>query len=224
MLGILGKKIGMTAIFDEDGRQTAVTVIDTRGNVVVGTKTEERDGYNAVVLGYGERRVKNITQPELGQFRAAGLVDGTPEEGETVKRHLREFRLTAEQLAQFTVGQTVSAIDLFKAGEKADVVGTSKGRGFTGVMKRHNFKGFKATHGAHEYFRHGGAISSNTYPARVFKNKKMPGQHGNARSTIQNLLVAGIMEEEGLVLIKGGVPGPNGGLLQVKQAIKVRRT
>lgn len=224
MLGILGKKVGMTAIFDADGRQTPVTVVDTRGNIVFGLKTEANDGYNAVILGFGERRIKTITQPELGQFRAAGLVEESAEPSDTVLRYLREFRVSAEQLSQFTVGQPVNAADLFKVGEKTDVVGTSKGRGFTGVMRRHNFKGYKATHGTHEYFRHGGAISSNTYPARVFKNKKMPGQHGNARSTIQNLVVAGVMAEEGLLLIKGGLPGPNGAMVQVKQAVKVRRT
>lgn len=224
MLGVLGTKVGMTAIFDGEGRQIPVSVVDTRGNVVVGLKTEARDGYNAVLLGFGERRVKNVTLPELGQFRAAGLVSEEEEGGSTVKRHLREFRVSAEQLAAYTVGQAVNAADLFRAGEKADVVGTSKGRGFTGVMKRHNFSGFKASHGVHEYFRHGGAISSNTYPARVFKNKKMPGQHGNARSTVQNLVVADVLADQGLVLIKGGIPGPNGGLVQLKHAVKVRRS
>ena len=223
MQGILGEKVGMTAIFADDGRQIPVTVIRVAGNQVCGTRTQERDGYSALILGFGEQRVSRVTRPERGFFAANGLVQTNGEGREVVKRHLREFRLPADVVAGYTVGETVNAGRIFRAGGKVDVIGTSKGRGFTGVMRRHNFRGTKATHGVHEYFRHGGAISSNTYPARVFKNKKMPGQHGNRRSTIQNVEIIEILADEGIVLLKGGVPGARGGLVQVRHAVKIRR-
>lgn len=219
MQGILGQKIGMTAIFAPDGTQTPVTVVRVAGNVVVDKRTEERNGYTALVLGFGERRVKRVSQPELGFFRKQNLVedrDGT----EVVKRHLREFRVGMDLLDRFDVGATVAPADVFRAGEKIDVIGTSKGRGFTGVMKRHNFRGTKASHGVHEYFRHGGSISSNTSPAHVFKNKKMPGQHGNKRTTLQNVTLVRFSDDGELALIRGGVPGPNGGLVLLQKAVK----
>lgn len=221
MQGILGQKIGMTAIFNDDGTQLPVTVIQTAGNVVVDKRTEERNGYTALVLGFGQKRIKRANKPELGYFKSQGLY----EEGEQqhVKRFLREFRVPAELLGGYDVGATIKAGDVFAAGERVDVVGVSKGRGFTGVMKRHNFRGTKATHGVHEYFRHGGSIGSNTSPARVFKNRKMPGQHGNKRVTVQNVSVVEIMAEEGLVLLRGGVPGPNGGLVMIKKSAKRSR-
>ncbi len=218
MRGILGRKIGMTAIFNEDGSQTPVTVIATAGNVVVDKRTEERNGYTALVLGFGEKRVKRVNKPELGFFQKQNMVEERDGK-QIVKRHLREFRVTAEQLDALEVGADVNASDIFFAGEKVDVAGVSKGRGFTGVMKRHNFRGTKASHGVHEYFRHGGSIGSNTSPARVFKNRKMPGQHGNKRTTVQNVTLARF-EEGGLVLIRGGVPGPNGGLVMIKKSAK----
>lgn len=218
MQGILGRKVGMTAIFNEDGTQTPVTVISTAGNVVVDKRTEERNGYTALVLGFGDKRVKRVTKPELGFFAKQNLVEDRDGK-QFVKRHLREFRVTPEQLDALEVGADVNASDMFYVGEKVDVVGTSKGRGFTGVMKRHNFRGTKASHGVHEYFRHGGSIGSNTSPARVFKNRGMPGQHGNKRVTVQNVRLAKF-EEGGLVLIRGGVPGPNGGLVIIKKSVK----
>ena len=223
MQGLLGEKAGMTVVFDEDGRQTPVTVVKTAGNVVMGKRTEERDGYNALILGFGQRRVKTINKPLLGQHEAAGLVSEDAAGRPAVKRYIREFRMSAAQLEAYTVGQTVKASDLFTAGEKADITGTSKGRGFAGVMKKHNFAGGKATHGVHEYYRHGGSIGSNTTPARVFKNRKMPGQEGNARVTLQNITLVDLMDDEGLVLVKGSVPGPNGGLVMIRHAAKIRR-
>ena len=219
MKGLMGQKVGMTAIFDEAGRQIPVTVIQTEGNVVVDKKTKERDGYTALVLGFGERSTKAVNAPLLGFFKKQGLVN---EEGDktTVKRHLREFRVDQETLDGVSVGDTIDAQALFNTGDSVDVVGTSKGRGFTGVMKRHNFRGTKATHGVHEYYRHGGSIGMATYPGRVFKNKKMPGQHGNKRTTIQNALVVDVREEHGLVLVRGGVPGPTGGLVLIQKPIK----
>ena len=219
MNGVLGKKLGMTSIFDEDGNQIAVTVVATTGNVVVGKRTAERDGYSALVLGYGERRAKTDSKPVLGQFEKHDLVeskDGRP----VVKRHVKEFRVGAEELDGVSIGDEVGAADLFEPGELVDVVGTSKGRGFAGVMKRHNFRGTKATHGVHEYYRHGGSIGMCAWPARVFKNKKMPGQLGNKRTTVQKLTVMDVRAEDGLVLVRGGIPGPKGGLVMLKKAIK----
>ena len=219
MNGILGKKIGMTSVFDEDGQQIAVTVVETTGNIVVDKRTDERDGYSALVLGFGEKRAKISSKPVLGQFEKNNLVE-TKNGREVIKRHVREFRVENEELDAVSIGDEVAAAELFDAGELVDVVGTSKGRGFTGVMKRYNFRGGKATHGVHEYYRHGGSIGMCAWPARVFKNKKMPGQHGNKRTTVQKLTLVGIRPEDGVVLIRGGIPGPKGGLVMIKKAIK----
>ena len=223
MRGILGKKVGMTAVFSEDGMQIPVTVVRTTGNRVLGKRTESTDGYDAVVLGFGERRLSRASRPEAGFFQKHEMVEERDGQ-QYVKRHIREFRVTAEDLEGYEVGAELTGADEFTAGAAVDVVGTSKGRGFTGVMKRHNFRGTKASHGVHEYFRHGGSIGSNTDPARCFKNRKMPGQHGNKRVTVQNLQVVEVMAEEGLLLIRGSVPGPNGGLVHVQHAIKARRS
>lgn len=219
MLGLMGKKIGMTAIFDERGHQIPCTVIETAGNIVVDKKTDERDGYTALVLGYGEQKAARLNKPRLGFFKKQGLVV-SGDNGDVVKRHIKEFRVENSELESRNVGDEVTAEAIFYNGEKIDVTGTSKGRGFTGVMKRHNFKGTKATHGVHEYYRHGGSIGMATYPARVFKNKKMPGQHGNKRVGIQNVQIVRVMAEENLVLVKGGIPGPNGGIVQLAKAAK----
>ncbi len=195
MDGILGEKVGMTAVYGEDGSQIPVTVVRTTGNVVVSKRTEERDGYTAVVLGFGERSAKRAGKPVEGFFAKQGLLEEREDGKKIVKRHLREFRVPAARLAELDVGAALAVDSMFHAGERVDVVGTSKGTGFTGVMKRYNFKGGKASHGVHEYHRHGGSIGSNTSPARVFKNRKMPGQHGNARITIQNLQVISVLAD-----------------------------
>ena len=223
MQGILGKKLGMTTIFGELGSQIPVTAVYVGGNKVVGKRTQDRDGYTALIVGFGEQKLHRLNKPALGFLKAQGIVTDEQEQTDSTVRHLREFRMSAEELEGYEVGQDIKASDLFTLGGKVDIAGTSKGRGFTGVMKRHNFAGTKASHGVHEYFRHGGSIGCATYPARVFKNKKMPGQHGNARVTLQNILVAAILEEEEIVLLRGGLPGANGGVLEVKQAIKTRR-
>ncbi len=219
--GILGQKVGMTAIFTAEGQQIPVTVVSTRGNKVLGKRTEQRDGYTALILGFGDKSAKRASKPELGFFKKGELVDGA-EGAETVKRHIREFRIDGATLEKFQVGESFAADRLFKEADRVDVTSTSKGRGFTGVMKRWNYRGKHAGHGTHEYFRHGGSLGSNTYPAHVFKNKGMPGQYGNERVTIQNLKVVGIDAEQGLLLIQGGIPGPNGCIVQVKRAIKKR--
>lgn len=219
MKGLLGTKLGMTTIFGEHGGAIPVTALFVGGNVVVGKRTTERDGYTALIVGFGEQKVQRLNKPELGFLTKQGVVN--QEDGTTV-RTLREFRMNAADLEKFNVGESVSMNTLFKVGERVDISGTSKGRGFSGVMKRHNFAGTKATHGVHEFFRHGGSIGSCTYPARVFKNKKMPGQYGNKRVTVQNLMVAGVLEDDQIILLRGSVPGPNGAVLEVKQAIKKR--
>lgn len=221
MKGLIGKKIGMTQFFEENGNVVPVTVIHVDGNVVVQKKSEAgKDGYNAVKIGYGKvhKHEKDGTEPkwrlnlpEVGVFTKAGISEP--------RRHVQEIRLRKKDLETFEVGQELGA-SLFKVGEFVDVVGTSKGRGFTGVMKRHNFAGMKASHGVHEFYRHGGSIGASAYPARVFAGTKMAGQYGNERVTVQNLKVAGILEDDGCILVRGAVPGPNGGIVTIKSAIK----
>ena len=221
MQGVLGQKLGMTVVFRED-RQIPVTAVKVDGNVVVGKRTEARDGYNALILGVGEQRVSRLSRPVVGQFRAAGLVDERDGQ-ELVKRHVREFRVTAEQLEAYTVGQAVKITDLFKVGEKADVTSTSKGRGFSGVMKRHNFSGFKASHGVHESYRGGGSIGASAYPSRVFPGTKMPGRYGGVITTTQNVRLVRIDADDSLYLLRGAVPGAKGGLVTISPATKKRR-
>lgn len=221
MKALLGRKVGMTQLFEEDGNVVPVTIVDVSSNVVVQKKSEAgKDGYAAIKLGFEEAHKLEkegveakwrLSKPRVGVFQKAGI--------EVPRRHLREFRVDEKDLGDFEVGQELGA-DTFNAGEFVDVTGTSKGRGFTGVMKRHNFRGTKASHGVHEYFRHGGSIGMSAYPARVLPGKKMAGQHGNARVTIQNLKVHKVLAEENLVLVKGSVPGPNGGLVMVRAAVK----
>lgn len=210
-LGLIGKKLGNTQIFMEDGEVRRVTVVETGPCVVLEKRTEEKNGYTALVLGFGEKRLKSVNQPEAGYF---GKVEQKP------AAKVAEIRVTAETADKFEVGQVIKASDVFEEDTYVDVTGTSKGRGYTGVMKRHNFAGYKATHGQHEYQRHGGSIGMNMTPGRTFKGKRMAGQHGNARVTNQNLKVARVMDEEGLVLVEGSVPGPKGGLVTLRHSVK----
>ncbi len=221
MKGLIGEKVGMTQVFDEIGNRIPVTVVKVDGNVVVQKKSSEgKDGYSALKLGYGSvhKHVKEgaddkwrLSRPRVGVFLQAGI--------EKPRKHVKEVRVAEEELEEYEVGQELGA-DTFIPGEYVDVTGTSKGRGFSGVMRRHNFAGAKASHGVHEFFRHGGSIGCSAYPARVFPGKKMAGQHGNARATIQNLQVVDVLEEDNALLIKGGVPGPNGGVVLVRSAVK----
>lgn len=223
--GLIGRKVGMTQLFDDEGDRIGVTVIDVSSNVVVQKKSVEgKDGYSALKLGFEEahKQVKEgkedrwrLSKPRVGVFAKAGI--------ETPRRHLREVRIPEELVQNYEVGQELGA-SVFQEGEYVDATGTSKGRGFTGVMKRHNFRGTKASHGVHEFFRHGGSIGMSAYPARVLKGKKMPGQHGNARVTVQNLRVFKVLEDENLVLVRGGVPGPNGGVVLLRNAVKKSRS
>ena len=211
MKGLIGKKVGMTQIFDEQGSAIPVTVIDTSSCEVVGKRTVEGDAYTAIVLGFGDAKEKHLTKPELGSFKKAGAKP---------KRFLKEFRVSAEELGQFNVGEAVKLDALFKKGERVDVQGVTKGRGYQGVMKRWNFRGFGETHGTHEYRRHPGAIGQRKTPGRVYPNKKLPGHYGVEKVSVQNLEVIDLIAERGLILVKGAVPGHNDGLVIVKPAIK----
>jgi large subunit ribosomal protein L3 len=204
MKGILGEKLGMTQVFTEDGRALPVTVIKAGPCRVVQVKTTERDGYAAVQLGYAERA--RPTKPMAGHFVKAG-VEPT--------RHVVELR-TDEA---YEAGQEVR-VDIFAPGERADVVGVSKGKGFAGPMKRHGFKGLSASHGTEKKHRSPGAIGACATPSRVFRGMKMAGQMGNQRVTVLNLEVVEADAERGLLLLKGAVPGPNGGLVMVRSSVK----
>jgi large subunit ribosomal protein L3 len=197
-IGLLGKKLGMTQVFADDGEAVPVTVIQTGPNVVVGTRTVERDGYSAIVLGFDEKPVRLANKPELG---AAKATNGKPQ------RFVRELRLDAATVAKYEVGQTLNPKDVFADGAALDVEGFSKGKGFQGVIKKHHMKGMKMTHGTHEYFRHGGSIGCRLTPQRVHKGKRMSGQMGNEKVTIQNLQLFRILEDDGCILVRGAVPG-----------------
>jgi large subunit ribosomal protein L3 len=206
--GILGRKLGMTQVWDAENRIVPVTVIEAGPCRVVQLKTPERDGYSAVQLSFGETKPRRITKPELGHLKAAG---GPP------SRHLAELRVT--DLAGFEIGQIVRA-DVFAAGDRVDVTGITKGKGFSGVMQRHNFKGLGASHGTHKKHRAPGSIGACATPARVFKGVKMAGQLGSERVTTLNLEVVEGDAERGLLLVKGSVPGPTGSLVFVRNATK----
>jgi large subunit ribosomal protein L3 len=197
-IGLLGKKIGMTQVFADDGEAVAVTVIQTGPCQVVGTRTPDRDGYSAIVLGFDEKPARNATKAELGAAKAA---NGKPQ------RFVRELRLDAAEVAKYTVGQTLGPKDVFADGIPVDVEGQSKGKGFQGVIKKHHMKGMKNSHGTHEYFRHGGSIGCRLTPQRVHKGKRMSGQMGNETKTVQNLQLFKILAEENCILVRGAVPG-----------------
>ena len=206
--GILGRKLGMTQLWDADNRVVPVTVIAAGPCRVVQLKTPERDGYSAVQLSFGEVKARRLNKPELGHLHKAGA-DPSP--------HLAELRV--DDLSAFEIGQVVRA-DLFEAGERVDVTGISKGKGFSGPMKRHNFKGQGASHGNHKKHRAPGSIGACATPARVFKGTRMAGQYGNERVTTLNLQVVEGDAERGLLLVRGSVPGPTGGLVFVRNAVK----
>lgn len=212
--GLLGKKLGNTQVFNTDGSVTRVTVVQVGPCTVLGKRTLEKDGYSALILAMGEKRAKLVTKPEAGVYTKLNLKPA---------RTIREFRLSAEEAAKYEVGQVLKPSDHFTVGQKVDVTGLTKGRGFTGVMFRWNFKGSKqATHGTHEYQRHGGSIGTNMTPGRTLPNMKMPGQYGNERVTIQNLKISQVLDEEGLLLIEGAVPGSKEGVVTVRGAIKTK--
>jgi len=211
-LGILGKKIGMTQVFNPGGKRVGVTAVEVGPCVVVQKRTIDKDGYTALQIGFDDKPDRKVNSPERGLFAKAGV---------TPKRHLREFRVTAEVAEQFEVGQEIGA-DQLTVGDKVDVVGTSLGKGFTGVMKNYGYSGAKATHGVHEAFRHGGSLGQCMTPGRVMKGKRMAGHAGNKRITVQNVEVMRVFAEDNVVFLKGPVPGSRNGLVSISPAVKKR--
>lgn len=205
MRGLIGKKIGMTSVFDEIGRSIPVTVVEVPTAVITQIKTEENDGYSAVQVSSFDKKDKNISKPVKGHLAKAGA---------SGKAYIKEFRdFIPEGLVE---GDELSISDVFSVGDIVDVAGTSKGHGFTGVIKRHNFSGVgDATHGQHNRLRAPGSIGGASDPARVFKGMKMAGQSGNSRVKVKNLSIAKILPESNLVLVTGGIPGPNGGYVEI---------
>ena len=212
MKGIIGKKAGMTQIFNAEGNAIGVTVIDVTSVEVVGKRTMEKDQYTAVVLGMTDAKEKHLTKAQIGSFKKAGA---------KLKRVVKEFRVDAGELANYNVGEAPKLEQLFKVGELVDVTGVTKGRGYQGVMKRWDFRGFGQTHGTHEYRRHPGAIGQRKTPGRVYPNKKLPGHYGVEQVTTQNLEVVGLHPEKNLILVKGGIAGPNDGVVIIKPSIKL---
>ncbi len=205
-MGLIGKKIGMTQIFAKGGELVPVTVVQTGPCTVMQKRSLDKDGYEAVQLGFGEQKAQRLTKPAREHRKKGGKM----------VRVLHEFRGSQAQ----EVGQEINVADLFKQGDLVDVTGVTKGRGFQGVVRRHGFSGFPATHGTHEYFRHGGSIGNRTHPGRVFKNKRMSGQMGNVQVTTQNLPIVEIRADEHLLLIRGAIPGARNGLVFVRPAVK----
>ena len=206
--GLLGSKLGMTQLWDENNRLVPVTVIQAGPCVVTQVRTPEKDGYSAVQLAYGATKLKNVTKPLAGHFEAAGV---------TPRKHLVELR-TADA-ATYTLGQEVTA-ESFAAGEVVDATGVSKGKGTAGVMKRHGFGGLRATHGVHRKHRSPGSIGQCSTPSRIFPGMKMAGRMGVDKVTVQNLTIHAVDAERGLILVKGSVPGPKGALVVLRSAAK----
>ena len=206
-IGLLGKKIGMTRVYDDKGKATPVTVIEAGGNTALQIKTEDSDGYSSVQVGFDAQKPQRVTQPLLGHFKKASSEP---------KRFIREFRLPEGTTLEGAIDLNVSQ---FAVGDVVDVIGQSKGKGFQGVMKKHNMSGQPASHG-HMMHRRNGAIGNRSTPGRIWKNMGMPGHMGDERVTVQNLRVVQVRPEEGVILISGAVPGANGGYVVIRPAIK----
>jgi large subunit ribosomal protein L3 len=206
--GILGTKLGMTQVWDENGRAVPVTVVQAGPNVVTQVRKPDVDGYSAVQLGFGDIKLKNVTKPLQGHFEKAGVA---------ARRHLVELRTS--DAAEYDLGQTIE-VTIFETGQIVDVTGTTKGKGFAGVMKRHGFGGLPASHGAHKVHRAPGSIGGCATPGRVFKGMRMAGRMGHNRHTTQNLRIQAVDAERGLLLIVGAIPGPKNGLVLVRTAVK----
>ncbi|MFD3684609.1 50S ribosomal protein L3 [Nocardiopsis sp. NPDC058631] len=206
--GVLGEKLGMTQVFDDAGKMVPVTVLKAGPCVVSRIRTPDTDGYSAIQLGYGQINPRKVNKP-LGDYLRKNEL--------TPRRHYVEVRTT--DASEYTLGQEV-AVDSFESGEAVDVTGKSKGKGFAGVMKRHGFRGLSASHGTQRKHRSPGSIGGCATPGRVFKGMRMAGRMGNVRKTVQNLTVHSVDAEKGIILVKGAVPGPNGGLVLVRTAVK----
>jgi len=208
---ILGKKVGMTQIFSEDGLAIPVTVVQAGPCTVVQKKSNENDGYNALKVGFQDVKEKSVNKPQKGIFSKAGV---------TVKKYLREFRV--EDAGKYEVGQEINVAEMFQEGDRVDVSGISKGKGFAGVIKRHGQTIGPISHGS-KYFRSPGSMGAGTSPGRVFKGKNLPGHMGVEKVTVQNLDVVRVDNERNLLLVKGAVPGPKGGMLIIKETVKTDR-
>lgn len=204
---IMGKKIGMTQIFDENGKVVPVTVVEALPNMVVQIKTVEKEGYDAIQVGFGEIRERLVNKPRLGQFQKAGVQP---------KRVLKEFRL--EDISSFEIGAEIT-VETFAAGDRIDVSGVSKGKGFEGVIKKWNFHRGPETHGS-KFHRAVGSMGASSSPSRTFKNKKMPGHMGHVNRTVLNLEIVRVMPEKNVILIRGGIPGPNKGVVVIRDTVK----
>lgn len=204
-LGIFGQKVGMTQIFDETGAAVPITVIDTKGCYITQVKTKQSDGYNALQLGFGTRKPQNVSKSQAGHFKKAGVA---------ATARVQELRFNdSDDMTQFKPGQ-VLASTLFQKGDIVDVTGTSKGKGFTGVVKRYGWHGADATHGASKYFRHGGSNGTNTFPGRVLKNKGAPGHKGDVPRTVIGMKIVDVRDADNLIFVRGAVPGSKtGGVL-----------
>jgi large subunit ribosomal protein L3 len=211
-MGLLGTKLGMTQLFEDDGTVIPVTVVLAGPNTVLQVKTgDTKDGYHALQLGFGAQKPQRLNGALRGHLAKSRT--------EAV-RHIAEIRVSPEVAASHEAGRVLSADEVFSPGERVDVTGTSKGRGFAGVMKRHHFSGFKRTHGVHEYFRHGGSIGTRLTPGMTLKGTRMGGRMGGERVTTQNLTVVKVDPERQLLFIRGAVPGAKGGLVKVRKAVK----
>ena len=211
-LGIYGRKVGMTQVFDETGAIIPITVVDTSDCLVTQVKSKETDGYTALQVALGDKKPQNVDKAQAGHFKKAGVAP---------KMTTREIRFAdGVDTTQVKAGQKLS-VAMFAKGDRVDVIGVSKGKGFAGVMKRFNFSGKDATHGTSKYFRHGGSNGSNTFPGRVLKNKGMPGHMGDAKTTVSNLQVVDVRPEENLILLRGAVPGGKNATVLIRTSKRV---
>jgi len=211
-LGLIGKKLGTNRIFNPDGDVIPVTVIEAGPCMVIQVKDEKKDHYSAVQLGFDEAKVKNVSKALQGHFRKASV---------SPKRVLQEFRVTPEDLSSLSPGQQMT-VSMFRPGDRVDVIGVSKGRGFTGVMKRHGFHGFPGSHGTHECFRHGGSIGSR-FPQGTLRGQRMAGHYGDEKTTVQNLQVVDVKEAQNLLIVRGAVPGARNGYLVIQPAKRMAK-
>lgn len=211
--GIIGTKLGFMQFFDDKGDVRRVSVIEAGPVTVIGKRTIDKDGYIALIVGMKDAKDKHMTKPLAGVFKKVGI---------TPKRILRELRCTEEFAGKFEVGAVMQLDQIFEVGQKVDAQGFTRGRGFTGVMRRWNFAGNVQTHGTHEYRRHGGSIGTNMTPGRTLPNQKMGGQYGNEKMSILNLKIARIDNEKHLIMLDGGVPGAKNSLVLIRQAVKKR--
>lgn len=207
MIGLIGKKLGMTQVFAPDGNLIPVTIIQAGPCVVVQKKTVSKDGYTALQLGFGKKKPQRATKPLLGHCKSAGHGPFSV---------LREFQV--EDIDSYEIGHEISAAQVFQVGERIDVVGQTKGRGYSGVIKRHGMSGFPGSHGTHEYFRHGGSIGNRSFPGRIFKGKRMAGQYGDEQMTALQLRVVDVRSENNLLLVHGAIPGARGGIVLVRKS------